>query len=394
MNVGMGLSTQKDSFLATKEALQQAIKSIKQERIDLAVIFSSMEFAHSITVKTITSLLGEVAVIGCTSTAIITNRGIFKHGLAVMLINFSTETYFHAAVVKDINLKNPLSAGEELGERLLYSVKDTRRDLAVILSDGLMEDGGGFIAGLQERLGKSFPLIGASASNSLRSFKTFIYSNQDVSTNAACGILWGGKLNFGLGIKHGWRPLGKPRNVTKAKGNVVYEIEGDYAARVYEEYLACDLEQLKKELNRVSIFYPMGLYLPGEEEYLLRNIIAIQNDGSLLCQGNIPANSQIRLMIGTKESCLTATKEAIDEAKKGLLGRKSEFVLVFDSISRYILLGRDANKELEIIRSEFGKETPIIGFYTYGEQAPSRTISHQGKAYSHNQTITILAIGD
>lgn len=136
------------------------------------------------------------------------------------------------------------------------------------------------------------------------------------------------------------------------------------------------------------------MYLPGEEEYLLRNILAIQEGGSLLCQGNIPSDSQIRLMIGTKESCLTATKEAIDEAKKGLFGRKCEFVFVFDSISRYTLLGRDANKELEIIKNEFGKNTPIIGFYTYGEQAPLRAISYQGKAYSHNQTITILAIGD
>jgi hypothetical protein len=98
-------------------------------------------------------------------------------------------------------------------------------------------------------------------------------------------------------------------------------------------------------------------------------------------------------MIGTKESCLTATQQASKEALDGLSGRKAEVVFVYDSISRYVLLGREADKELEIIKNQFGKDTPVIGFYTYGEQAPLKAISYHGHAYSHNQTITILALG-
>ncbi len=393
MDIGIGLSIEKDSFLATKEALQQALRNIKREKIDLAIVFSSIEFAHARTIKTINSLLGPVPVVGCTSAAVISTQGIFKHGIAIMLLGFPQGIYFKAAVVKEINSKNALAAGEQLGERLIHGFRNIRRDLAIIFSDGMMEDGSGFIYGIQEKLGRSFPMVGASASDNLLFLKTLLYCHQEVATNAACGILWGGKLNFGLGIRHGWKPLGKPRYVTSSEGNIVYEIDGAYAAKLYEEYLACDLAQLKKELKRVSIFYPIGVYLSGEEEYLVRNILSIRDDGSLVCQGNVPIDSQIRLMIGTKESCLAATKEAADEARKGLLETKADFVFVFDSISRYILLGRDAPKELEIIRNEFGEGTPLIGFYTYGEQAPLSAISYQGKAYSHNQTITLLAIG-
>ena len=98
-------------------------------------------------------------------------------------------------------------------------------------------------------------------------------------------------------------------------------------------------------------------------------------------------------MIGTKETCLAATHQAIEEVKKGLFGRPCNFVLVFDSISRYILLGRQAGKELEIIKEQMGKDTPIIGLCTYGEQAPLRSINYLGKTYFQNQTITIVAIG-
>jgi hypothetical protein len=393
MNIGIGLSTAKDTFLATKEALHLAKKNITQERIDLAILFSTIEFAYAKTIQTVVSILGPVPLMGCTSAAVIANQGIFKRGIAVMLLGFPEGIYCNTAWVKEISKEGTRAAGEELGEKLLYGFKDLRRDFGMIFSDGLMEDGSGFISGLQERLGKVFPIVGASASDNLRFLKTFLYCNQEVMSRAACGILWGGKLNFGLGIKHGWKPLGKPRTVTKAEGNIVYEIDGVYAAKLYEDYLACDAEQLKKELNRVSTFYPLGLYLAGEEEYLLRNILSIQDDGSLVCHGNIPLDSSIRLMIGTKESCLNATQQACKEAQDGLLGRKSELIFVFDSISRYILLGREADKELEIIKNQFGQDMPIIGFYTYGEQAPLKAISYHGHAYSHNQTIAVLALG-
>ncbi len=393
MKLGVGVSSAKETVYAVRDAFTEAAHALGNERPDLAIVFSTIEFAHLSTVKTLSSLLVSVPFIGCTSAAIISNAGIFKHGIVVILLHLSEGAYCNTAFIKGITSQSALTSGEELGEKLLYGFKDIRRDLGIFLSDGLIEDGSGFMYGLQERLGRSFPIVGASASDNLRFLRTYLYCNQEVVSNAACGLLWGGKLSFGLGIKHGWKPLGKPRRVTKASGNTVYEIEGAPAARLYEEYLACDFAQLKKELKRVSIFYPIGVNVPEEEEYLLRNILSIGDDGSLVCQGNIPGNSQIRLMIGTKESCLEATAQAIDQAQKGLFGRKSDFVFVFDSISRYILLGRDAPRELELIKKGFGEDTPIVGFYTYGEQAPLKAISYQGQSYFHSQTITLLALG-
>jgi hypothetical protein len=317
-----------------------------------------------------------------------------------MLLELPAHAYFNVACVRDIREKTALSAGRELGEKLLHDFRDMRRDLSVIFSDGLMDEGSNLIYGLQERLGKSFPLVGASASDSMRFLRTYLYFNQEVLTDSAVGILWGGKLNFGLGIQHGWKPLGKPRTITKSEGNIIYEIDGEPAVKIYEEYLARDLAELQKEIRRISILYPIGIYLPGEQEYLLRNILSIENSGSLRLQGNAIEGSTMRLMIGTKESCLNATRQALKEAKKILFApivdiTKNEiknFVFVFDSVSRYTLLRREANQELEIIKEGL-KDTPIIGLYTYGEQAPLKAISYQGQAYFHNQTIVMLNIG-
>lgn len=391
IHIGTGLSTASDHIQAVKEAVKEAQTNIHSEKIDLAIVFSSIEFAHQRVLKTINDLLEPAPLIGCSSLAVISHQGIHRHALAVILLSLSEGIYFNAACVKDINAKSAITAGEELGEKLLYGSQNIRRDMSLIFSDGLIHNAPELIYGLQERLGRSFPLVGACASDNLAFQRTYLYYNQEVISDAACGILWGGKLNFGLGIKHGWKPLGKPRDVTQSKGNIVYEIDNLPAVKIYEEYFAKNTSELKKDLKRISIFYPIGIYLAGEEEYLLRNILNIEN-GALIFQGDVPQGSQIRLMIGTKESCLEAAEQAADELKKGLGTQTCKLALVFDSASRYILLGRDAHQELEIVKERLGKDTPVLGIYTYGEQAPLRAISYLGKTYFHNQTFTVVGI--
>jgi len=393
IKVGVGVSTEKDPLQAAREAVKSARQNLSSAKIDLAIVLSTVEFAHSTVLKTISSLLGSENIIGCSSLGLISNQGIFKRGLCVMLLSLPEDIHINAACVKDVGALSAVSAGRQLGEKLSSGSKNVRRQFGLIFSDGLIPDGSGILEGLQENLGKSFPVAGGSASDNLSFKRTFQYSGTDIIHDAVCGLLFGGKLSFGLGIRHGWKPLGKERIVTKSSGNVVYEIDQVPAANIYKEYFASDIPELRKELKRISIFYPIGIYLAGEEEYLLRNLSGVEDNGALVFQGNVPQDSRIRLMIGTKESCLAATSQALDEVRRGLSGKPCNFAIVFDSVSRYILLGRQAKKELEIIKEKLGKDTPLIGIYTYGEQAPLESTHYHGTAHFHNQTIAVLGIG-
>lgn len=393
IKAGIGIGTDRNPLAAVQNALRQAKTNIQTEKIDLAVVFSTIEFADSSVLKTIKNLLGPVSLVGCSTLGIISNQGIFRRGLSILLLSFPRGVFCNTAYVKDINAKSMTDAGEELGQKLLYGFKNVQRDFSILFSDGLLRDTSNLIYGLRERMGLSFPMAGASASDNLEFKKTYVYFNDEALSGATCGILFGGKSNFGLGVQHGWKPLGRPRQVTKAAGNIIYEIDGAPAADVYKEYFNYGIADLKRELKRISILYPLGIYLAGEEEYLLRNIISIEDDSALACQGDVPAGSLIRLMIGTKESCLAACEQAAEEAKNQLLGRAPSFLFVFDSASRYALLGRQAHREIEIIKERLGKDTPIMGMYTYGEQAPLKAVRYYGKTYFHNQTISILGIG-
>ena len=385
--VGVGVSIERDPLLAIKQAVKSAQVGLKKEKIALALVFSSHDLADK-------NLLNSVEIgaplVGCSAAAIIMGDSIFKHGVAVMLLESSADLHVSAACVNNLKEKSSLVAGEQLGEALLKSTLNVRRDLGLIFVDDLSRDSHNLIYGLQERLGTSFPLIGAFASDSLSSTNRAVYFNHQQYRSACAGILWGGKINFGVDTQHGWKPLGKPRNVTKAEDNIVYEIDGAPAAKLYEEYLARNVRQLKKDLRHLTVFYPLGINLEGEQECLLRNISAIHDDGSLVVQGNIPQNSQVRLMIATKESCLSATQQALANVTKEVA--QPDFLLVFSSISRYILLGKNAPQELAIIREGMKKNTPVIGLYTYAEQAPLKNMNYRGASYIHNQSITLLAI--
>ena len=394
MNIGIGFSDYKDPIQAINDAITQAIVGLGSLNASLAFIFTTTEFANPIVLSTANNLLGDIPVLGCSSLGLITNQGIFKHGLAVLLINLSSQIFFNTALIKNINRNDPTANGKELGEKLLYGCKNVHRSLSIIFLDGLIAEATSIINGVQERLGKSFPLIGASASDNLTFKKTYQYFNKELCSESCCGILFGGKFNFGVGIKHGWNPLGKMRCVTKSSGNIIKEIDNKPAVKLYEDYLAKNTLELFKELQRISIFYPIGVYLEGENEYLLRNITSIKDDGSLVTQGDIPENSKIRLMISTKDSCLAATRTSCEEAKRNLRLQKIKFVMVFDSASRFSLLNKQRAKELAIIKEIFDENTPLIGIYTYGEQAPLNSINYLGHSYFHNQSISVLAVGD
>ena len=388
--VGLGLAN--DPGNATKEAMIMASAKIKSLKIDLAFVFCASVPDYTSVVEAVSESLGGVVLIGCSTAAILSQNQISKNGVAVALLHFPGTAHFYTDYTARAAGETSLRSGEKLGEKLLNGFQDIHRSLGIIFSDGLTEDRSNFLYGLQEKMGQSFPVIGASASDNVRYPKTAVYRKRDISNNAACGVLLGGRMNFGLGVKHGWKPLGKPRYATKVADNVLYEIDGRPAVGIYEEYLAANRNTLQKELKHISVLYPIGIYLPGEEEYLLRNVSRIEDNGALVLHGEIGQGDEIRLMIGTKESCLAATQQAVDDVKWGLKNQAPNFILVLNSIARHTLLGRLAYQEIEIIKKGLGEDVPIVGIYTYAGQAPLKAVDYRGRSYTHNQTLTILAI--
>lgn len=395
MRVAIGVSTELDHIKAATEAVKKAKTGLYPQNPDFALLFTTGELSHPLVLQAIAESLSPIPILGASAKALISTDGPLKYGLILVCFGLSEGIYFNAACVKETAAKTNLAVGSELGEKLLYGCKGVHRNFSIIFADTSASDSEGIITGMQEKLGKSFPLIGASMPPKTDHQKNSLYFNTEILNNACCGVLWGGRLNFSLGIEHGWQPLGKPRYVTKASDDMVYEIDAEPAVNLYREYFAKEIPELRKDLNRLAVFYPLGIAVSEKKEFLLRSVTEIKNDGSLVFQGEVPEKSCVRLMISSKESCLESASGAAHAAAKNIKGKKIKFALVLSSLARYELWGRSANQEIQAVQSVLGMDVPLAGIYTQAEQAPLSSLNYSlGKTYFHNNSIAVLAITD
>ena len=137
--------------------------------------------------------------------------------------------------------------------------------------------------------------------------------------------------------------------------------------------------------------YPLGIYLEESRQYLLRNIIDILEDGSIVCHGGIPQGAEVHLMISNKDSCFNSAIDAAELVKTSLAGRQAHLVLVFESLARHKILGRNIFSELQSIKNVLGYTTPIVGMCSYGEIGPFGSMDNIKNVYLHNESILIMA---
>jgi hypothetical protein len=392
--IGIGISKNPDPLLAGQEAALQAKHSLKQEEASLAVVFNSAELTGLSLLKGVRQVIGEKRIIGCSGAGVISHLGIEKRAVAVLLIA-STDIKLQTSHINTLTVDDPYLLGQKFAEILSETQKSYLNKLCLYFCDGLSPNISPLTKGMQYRLGTSFPLIGVLAADNLHFKRTYQYCNQELLNAGAVGTILGGKLNFLLKTFHGWKPLGKPRLITKSKANIIQEIEHRPAIKIYEEYFAKSTEELKEKstLQKISILYPLGIYLEGEKEYLLRNILAVEADGALVCQGDIPPEAEVRLMMSTRESATKAVEQAVLEIKEYFNNKNIYFALVFESIFRYKILGKSARLEREKIK-QILPDTPFFGLYTFATIAPLESLQYRGQAYLHNQAISILAVGD
>lgn len=394
IKVGVGKSKEIDSFTAGSIAANNALEQLGSNQPNLVFVFASSRFDHLQLLRGIKSIIPNCPLVGCTTAGEITSQGPDKKSVVVLAIESNS---LHAAVGLGKNLgKDSRRAGQEVAHDVIVK---TRQGLArhafMMLADGLNGNGVDIIRGVQEVLGTSFPIVGGSAADDFLFAKTFQFYDENVYQDSVCGILFSGDISIGIGARHGWYPLGKPRIVTDAVHNIIKKLDGKPAARIYEDYFGKRVADLRNEpMARMSVMYPLGMSIPEEEECIIRNAMKVDVEGSLICAGEVPKGSEIRVMMGSKETALKAAQKAAEIALGALRKKKASLVFVFDSVSRERLFGLKSKEEIEIVQKIFGPDTPVVGFYTYGEQAPLGATINLGQTFFHNETIVVFAISE
>ena len=389
--VGVASSRQPDSYLAGQEVARKALEKTGQQPPDLVLVFASTRFDQEALLRGIISITQEAPLVGCSTAGEILADGPLRRSVVLMAI-CSNSLQISTGLGLDLTTQ-PRKAGQDAAMQATQAHLISPHGF-LMFPDGLTGNVAEVIRGVQEVLGLSFPIVGGSAADDFGFSKTFQYHQGKLYTNAVAGVLLAGPIALGIGARHGWRPLGKPRQVTRSLANVVQELDGHSAVNLYETYFGRAADALKSgALADMSIVYPLGMPIPGEEEYLLRNVLRVDSaTGSLVYAGEISEGSEVRLMMGSKEKALAAAQKAAEQAMLGIAPRTPTFALIFSSCSRARLFGRRVDEEISAIREVLGRNVPLVGFYDYGEQAPLTASGFRGLSYFHNETLVVCAV--
>jgi len=392
IRVGVGISEITDAFLAGKQAARAACQKAQEDFLDLLIVFASAKFNQQNLLQGVKSVCPDATIIGCSSAGEISTEISSNHSVAVMGLK-SKALRFSTGLGCGLS-QDARSAGQKCAQEAVKA-RLHKRDVFVMLPDGLSGNGADVIRGAQEVLGTSFPIVGGSAGDDYLFQKTYQYYGDRILSDSVVGILFGGEISTAIGVRHGWGAIGKGHQVSKARGNIIEELDGQPALKIYQDYFGEEAEDLRKlTWAKIATIYPLGMSIPDEEEYLIRYVVKATPEGALVCAAEVPQGSEVRLMIADKVGVLKAAKEAALKAKKGLKGAKILAVLIFDSIARKRILGRHAREEIEVIKKTLSTSSPVIGFYSYGEQAPLGAERYIGKSYFHNETVVVLCLAE
>ena len=390
--IGIGISTKLDSFLAGKEAAKSAFSQLGRKSPHILNVFISPIFEQFEVIKGIRSVIANAPLVGCSAAGSITSFGCFRSSVTVCAI-VSDSINFSYGLGGKLS-KNTRLAGREAA-RQSNDQSNALRQSYIMFYDCLHGNGTDVLRGAQEILGTSFPIIGGSASDELKFQKTYQYLNNSIYTDSVVGFLISGTVKTGIGKAHGWRPIGKPHKITKANSNIIKTIDKRPAVELYEEYLGKDIDELKIEgMGKLGSNYPLGIRVKEKEEYIIRMPLKIEKDGGLILSAEIPEHEDINLMIGDKNSVLAAVREACLEALETIPKSKIKFAIVFSDVARLHLLRKDSQKESEIIKEILGENVPFFGCYTYSEYGPFYIEGYKGQSYLHNQAISIAVFSE
>lgn len=336
-------------------------------------------------VKGVAEAVGTDTLVGCTTDGEISDMGISAKS-AVLAGVITDQIDFEVVMNENIG-QDAKKAGKRLAEKFSSSVTYIQ-----LFSDGLTANGCGILKGVQSVLGKRIPISGGTAGDDGRFVRTWQFAGNRVFSDAVVAIGLSGHFSVGLGVHSGWSPVGLAKKITKAKGNVLYELNHEPALNVYERFLG----KHASKLPSVGVEYPLGLidryWKVGNSDYcLLRATMSVnRSDGSITFAGDVPEGAMVRLTCADSASILDAagraTRIALDQLKK----TSPVMTFVYSCMARKIVLGRRITEELDQIRDHAGQDIPVVGFFTYGEFSPVKPC---GTCVLHNETVTVALIG-
>jgi len=321
-------------------------------------------------------------IVGCSTAGQISGTEVFDRGLAACAVRFAhTEVRVATAAV---SAATSAAAGAELARALagpgLVHV--------LVFSEGLDINGEALVRGLGEVLPAGVSVTGGLSADGEHFQETVVLSGGLPRRNTVTAVgLYGSGLKVGYGSVGGWDPFGPERQITRSRGNVLYELDGQSALALYKRYLG----DHASDLPASGLLFPLSLRTRDVSAPVVRTILSVNEaEQSLTFAGNVPTGGYVRLMKANFDRLIDGAVGA-GRISADALGTPVDLALLISCVGRRMVLGQRVEEEVEGVRDIVGRGAAITGFYSYGEISP---FTPKARCELHNQTMTVTTLSE
>lgn len=323
-------------------------------------------------------------ILGCSTSGEIFGDTVIDDSVIATAVEFE-HTRLRTASAAITEAKSSYEVGEELARQL----NDASLRHVFVLSDGLNVNGSDLARGLASGVAEGVSITGGLSGDSTDFAETWVVADDAAGSQRVAAVgLYGDHLRVGYASMGGWKPFGPVRTITRAEGNVLYELDGQSALDLYKTYLGEHAAQLPAS----GLLFPIVVSQEQGGEGVVRTVLSVdEQEKSMTFAGDIPQGGTAQFMKTNVDDLVDGATEAAETSLTGLGDRRPDVALLVSCVGRKLVMKQRIEEEIEAIRDVFGGDTTFAGFYSYGELCPFR---QGGDCRLHNQTMTITAFAE
>ena len=360
-----------------KDALLECVGNLRErlgpDPVTLALVFVTPHFAefYEGLYEALAKSLGPRTLLGCSAGGVIGGGEEVEQYPAVTL----TAARLPDVTVRSFHLDGALPDldGPPDSWESLLGVKRAEEPQFVLLADPFSTRPETLLAGLDYAFPNSAK-IGGLVSGATSPGLNALFLDGEVYDSGIVGVALSGNVVVDTVVAQGCRPVGKLMQVTRCRGNLIYELDGQPAFSVIEELFET-MNERDRGLAARSLF--LGVVMdefqeePKAGDFLIRNLVGIDPNGGAVAVGEY-LQEGMRVRFHLRDADTSAEDlHAVLTGYGNTLPQEDAIsgALLFSCLGRGENLYKKPNFDTAVFKQHLG-DVPVGGFFCNGEIGP------------------------
>ena len=378
LRAGVGQSQEPETRRAVEVAGTQALARAGIVRADFAMVFFTADHAaqSSALISALSKIVGTDCIVGSSGAGVLTDEGEIEGSAGVAVCVVSSDTLIARPFIFEPLRGNEANLGVSFGD-FLAKTQD-KNSLMILLPDTYQGNPQPLLTGMARRAG-FHPVIGAGSSENGTTGATYQLCGDKLATNSVAGAYLSGDFTLRIDITQGCQPITEPMMITKAEGNLIYEINQRPALEVFARLLKGPLaEDIRRAVSVIFVGLPANRQenSVADGQYLVRNIIGLDAEKGILgVADEVTEGDAVIFTMRDGERAREDLGQMLRRQSEALGDSKPAFGIYFNCCARGNSLYGIPGIDSAYIRQALG-DVPLIGMFGGYELAPLGRANH------------------